>query len=268
MRMLRNKQLMQQQQQQLFPNISSNGDTINYIDIKPSVVGLAVQPASSQRTAATASPSHVQVPVPAATHPPLTSHFAPLNVAGSQAISNYQQADMASVDSSDTYASCQTHPFFSQGDLTSEIADAGYALDLDTSNLYINPLGGAVKVKKSASGDTALRSMAGGKSFDDDQTSTDQPRTSSSITSLNETPVPKHRKARFQSSKPRARFDEQKLRSQDSLDERNNSSKQQQQQTRSTKRKLFESKSLSSATKLINQHLFGHHQSLRSKGTF
>lgn len=61
---------------------------------------------------------------------------------------NYNER--GSVDSSDTYASCQTHPFYSQSDLT-EDAD---------SNLYVNPLEGTDKcrdmtVKKSASGEVA-----------------------------------------------------------------------------------------------------------------
>lgn len=185
------------------------------------------------------------------------------------------QADLVSVDSSDTYASCQTHPFFSQGDLTSDVMDASYAVDYDTNNLYINPLekeglissGYAAKVKKSASGDMALRNLGTGSSFENEaefqtfQTFgiSTEPHGSSS-TSLNETPVPKHRKTRFQtqSSKPRARFEEVK-RSQDSIDRTSS------MQQKKTKRKLFEAKSLASATKLINQHLFGHHPSLQSK---
>lgn len=196
------------------------------------------------------------------------------------------QSDLASVDSSDTYASCQTHPFLSQGDLTSDLTD------FDTNNLYVNPMGKDVEmtlgqVKKSASGDTGLRNFGisamsgGGSSFDDDpsdyqafQTFTTQtePRGGSSSTSLNETPVPKHRKARFQScasstsqNKPRARFiDVDMKRIEDNVDgtttviNSSNGSKK-------TRRKLFETKGLASATKLINQHLFGI-QGLAGKG--
>jgi len=54
--------------------------------------------------------------------------------------SNNNNADLASVDSSDTYASCQTHPFLSQGDLTADFNDEACALDIDMDNLYINPL--------------------------------------------------------------------------------------------------------------------------------
>ncbi|XP_063698962.1 uncharacterized protein LOC134829679 isoform X2 [Culicoides brevitarsis] len=192
------------------------------------------------------------------------------------------QSDLASVDSSDTYASCQTHPFLSQGDLTTDLTD------FDTNNLYVNPMGkdvsGLGQVKKSASGDTGLRSFAisgGGSSFDDDpadyqafQTFAAQnaePRGGSSSTSLNETPVPKHRKARFQSSassaKPRARFNDMDMKK---LDETTDGNASQQQpasnvSSKKTRRKLFETKGLASATKLINQHLFGI-QNLTGKG--
>lgn len=192
------------------------------------------------------------------------------------------QSDLASVDSSDTYASCQTHPFLSQGDLTSDLTD------FDTNNLYVNPMGkdGEMtlgQVKKSASGDTGLRNFGisaisgGGSSFDDDPSDYQafqtfathtEPRGGSSSTSLNETPVPKHRKARFQScasstsQKPRARFIEADMkRAEDNVDGSvtvSNGSKK-------TRRKLFETKGLASATKLINQHLFGI-QGLAGKG--
>lgn len=199
------------------------------------------------------------------------------------------QSDLASVDSSDTYASCQTHPFLSQGDLTSD------PTELDTNNLYVNPMEkeGELtlgQVKKSASGDTALRNygisgISGcGSSFEDDPTDYQafqtfatqiEPRGGSSSTSLNETPVPKHRKARFQScasssssqNKPRARFIDMDIkRSEDSIDGNvttptNNSSNG----SKKTRRKLFETKGLASATKLINQHLFGI-QGLAGKG--
>ncbi|KAI4472657.1 hypothetical protein M0802_016605 [Mischocyttarus mexicanus] len=50
--------------------------------------------------------------------------------------------EQGSVDSSDTYASCQTHPSHSQGDLTEET----------DSNLYINPLEAAEKCGGGRSG--------------------------------------------------------------------------------------------------------------------
>lgn len=79
--------------------------------------------------------------------------------------------DLASVDSSDTYASCQTHPFLSQGDLTGEMADISCTLaELDVDDLYFSTLDkdrpststdGKLKsqVKKSASGDASLLSL-------------------------------------------------------------------------------------------------------------
>jgi len=140
---------------------------------------------------------------------------------------NNNNGDLGSVDSSDTYASCNTHPFHSQGDLTSDIADPSCAivdLVLD-SNLYVNPLDNQRSrdnspqqqlqqplsssafstsrvslgvVKKSASGDTALRSL--GASPLEEPFKGFSPVTSDrgSRGSLNDTSVPKHRKTRFQ----------------------------------------------------------------------
>lgn len=124
--------------------------------------------------------------------------------------------DLASVDSS-SYASCQQ--FLSQGDLTQENVD-DRMLDMLDSTLYINPfekgsqpssgtlvrgsslysgvIGAAEvyssQVKKSASGDTALRSLAASP-MDDGFGNTNLER--GSHISLNEM-VPKHRKTRFQ----------------------------------------------------------------------
>lgn len=79
--------------------------------------------------------------------------------------------DLASVDSSDTYASCQTHPFLSQGDLTGEMADITCTLaELDVDDLYFSTLDKdrpststdcklKSQVKKSASGDASLLSL-------------------------------------------------------------------------------------------------------------
>lgn len=79
--------------------------------------------------------------------------------------------DLASVDSSDTYASCQTHPFLSQGDLTGEMADITCTLaELDVDDLYFTSLDkerpstsadmkSKSQVKKSASGDASLLSL-------------------------------------------------------------------------------------------------------------
>lgn len=79
--------------------------------------------------------------------------------------------DLASVDSSDTYASCQTHPFLSQGDLTGEMADISCTLaEFDVDDLYFTSLEkdrpstsidikSKSQVKKSASGDASLLSL-------------------------------------------------------------------------------------------------------------
>ncbi|XP_055373611.1 potassium voltage-gated channel protein Shab isoform X2 [Condylostylus longicornis] len=189
---------------------------------------------------------------------------------------NNNNGDLASIDSSDTYASCQTHPFLSQGDLTADLGDEACALDIDMNNLYINPLeketiqsgqqqiptssSSMIKsqVKKSASGDTALRNLASGVNnagcysgtaglLDDDF---DIQEIRGSRVSLNEiTPVPKHRKTRFQqmsgAAKPRTRFEDSKQ-SQESLGE-----------SKKRRSSFMPSRSLASATKLINQHLFG-----------
>lgn len=198
------------------------------------------------------------------------------NTANNNVNNNYNNnADLASVDSSDTYASCQTHPFLSQADLTSDLADEACALDIDMDNLYINPLEkdtqqqgvatstttGMIRsqVKKSASGDTALRNLGGGVSPMDDVFQNFDVQDRGSRVSLNETPVPKHRKTRFQqSSKPRARFEDTKKLSQESLSTQDGSVKK--------KRSSFmPAKSLATATKLINQHLFGI-QNVGSRG--
>lgn len=131
---------------------------------------------------------------------------------------NYNNSgDLASLDSSDTYASCQTHPFLSQGDLTGEIADISYALaELDVHDSYFATLDtdqpmvkrqsfDRSQVKKSASGDASLHSLAACISIADSSRvfqSFDMDR--GSHASLNEPTLPKHRKTRFQSSMHKA----------------------------------------------------------------
>ncbi|XP_034483861.1 potassium voltage-gated channel protein Shab [Drosophila innubila] len=235
------------------------------------------------------------------------------NYAGICSISNNNNnnnADLASVDSSDTYASCQTHPFLSQGDLTADFNDEACALDIDMDNLYINPLekescrgtnissstgfivglpptvsasglSMRAQVKKSASGDTALRNLAaGGLSPLADVYQNFDVQERGSRVSLNENSVPKHRKTRFQqsftamrpsssSSKPRARFEDTKL-CEDNvrLDGAGSGSGSGASTSTSSaaasvggskkKRSAFmPGKSIATATKLINQRLFG-----------
>lgn len=198
---------------------------------------------------------------------------------------NSNNADLASVDSSDTFMSCQTHPFLSQGDLTMADDDENICnLDmLDADNMYINAmsknssgtltrgsslyvggvnivdssLGTQGQVKKSTSGDTALRSL-GTCVIDDSYLG--------SRVSLNETPVPKHRKTRFQQQqqqlennfKPKTRFDDVKnsIENLDSPVAANSNKK-------NRRASFMPSKLITTATKqLINQHLFG----IQSKG--
>lgn len=194
---------------------------------------------------------------------PLETPLRSQNASSLQNPGNSYNGDLASLNSSDTYASCQTHPFLSQGDLTADMCDAVSTLDdLDMNNLYINPLEKdaddlRAQVKKSASGDTALCNI-GGTSLDESfqNFQTFESRDRGSQVSLNETPVPKHRKTRFQQSitKPKARFEVTKT-SQESLNEGK----------KNRRSSFMPAKSLASATKLINQHLFGI-QSISAKG--
>lgn len=117
--------------------------------------------------------------------------------------------DLNSMDSSDTFASCTTHPFTSQGDLASDIVENTSIMD---SNLYVNPLDKSGDnspvtqtavtrvsgVKKSASGDTALRSL--GTSPLDEAYKGFGVLERGSRVSLNDSPQTKHRKTRFQVS--------------------------------------------------------------------
>lgn len=119
---------------------------------------------------------------------------------------NNNNGDLGSVDSTDTFASCNTHPFLSQGDLTSDIAEPSCAID---SNLYVNPLDKSGEnspvtpapsrttgVKKSASGDTALRSL--GTSPVDEIFKGFGALDRGSRVSLNDSPLPRQRRTRFQ----------------------------------------------------------------------
>lgn len=195
---------------------------------------------------------------------------------------NADLASVGSVNSSDTFMSCQTHPFLSQGDLTMADDDENVcSLDnLDAESLYLNAMNktssgtltrgsslysGGVNivdsslsqgsVKKSTSGDTALRNLAPSP-IDDIYTG--------SRVSLNDTPVPKHRKTRFQQQqqqmennnfKPKTRFDEVK----NSIENLEVSVANGSSSNKKNRRASFlPSKMITTATKqLINQHLFG-----------
>lgn len=107
-------------------------------------------------------------------------------------------ADRGSVDSSDTYASCQTHPFHSQADLTDE-AD---------SNLYINPLEGTdkcgkMRVKKSTSSEHVTRNIIDVSPSTESLKGLEFPQQNESAkVSLIET-LPKHKKIRIQKVSPK-----------------------------------------------------------------
>lgn len=202
---------------------------------------------------------------------------------------NGMNADLASVDSSDTFASCQTHPFLSEADLTDMAYDSekcgSSAFDIDMDNLYINskmqmPIS---QVKKSASGDTALRNLANSEPSETDALfpkPTPHLPHSNSRSSLNDSAtsssVPKHRKTRFQQqrqnqeqqqqtgTKPKARFDFEAAGAQETSADNTALSGSGSKKKKSS---FIPSKSLATATKLINQHLFGI-QNTTVKGEF
>ncbi|KAL0271596.1 UNVERIFIED_CONTAM: hypothetical protein PYX00_008643 [Menopon gallinae] len=169
---------------------------------------------------------------------------------------NEHKNDMGSVDSSDTYASCNTHPFLSEGDLTLDdqgVSIVDYVLD---SNLYVNPLdipngdgSNLVRgIKKSASGDTALRNL-GVSPMEETFSNFGGAPERGSRGSLNDSPVPKHRKTRFQQGvKSRGRCGDSYERS---------SKRNSQESLEGKRRKYLPTKGLASATRIINQHLFG-----------
>ncbi|XP_045116279.1 potassium voltage-gated channel protein Shab-like isoform X2 [Portunus trituberculatus] len=134
--------------------------------------------------------------------------------------------DLASMDSTDTFASCPTHPFNSEADLTDDPPNN------KDSNLYVNPLDadgyqapGAAAGAGAGAGAAAEATTAAAASprtptprssprhrlhrpqgyttdsFDDTR-STDN-LLGSSRSSLQDSPLPKHRRARFQEEKPR-----------------------------------------------------------------
>ncbi|RZF36062.1 hypothetical protein LSTR_LSTR005878 [Laodelphax striatellus] len=167
--------------------------------------------------------------------------------------------DVGSVDSSDTYASCNTQPFNSQGDLTADDIDAegdgeGEAeVDADGSNLYVNPMESRRSVvKKSASGDTALRSLGASPLDDEYKGFGGAPERQGSRGSLNaDTPLPKHLKTRFQ----QPRFGGDSGQSQESLEN-----------IKRRRPSFMPTRSLATATRIINQHLFGLQNSLSRSG--
>lgn len=209
---------------------------------------------------------------------------------------NNNSGDLASFDSSETYVSCQTHPFLSQGDLTGEMADISCILDeLDMEDLYFTSLEKrrptaasstlatapyvaskssiddvvalASHVKKSASGDAGLHSLAVAPMEEVYQTFQSFEMASridrGSHISLNEPPAPKHRKTRFQqgsfnkSKSSRTEFATPNKLSHDSLDVAPVATTSAIGLKTIRRSSFMPPKSIVSATKLINQHLFG-----------
>ncbi|XP_051174836.1 potassium voltage-gated channel protein Shab isoform X1 [Leptopilina boulardi] len=169
-------------------------------------------------------------------------------------ISKNNYNERGSVDSSDTYASCQTHPFYSQSDLT-EDAD---------SNLYVNPLEGTEKcsnmtVKKSVSGGVAHFTLNISPSTD--SLNDINLLNKSSKLNINET-VPKHRKTRTQQyNKPRAQLSN----NQDLPDCISSPIKEDVKEDNNNHHNGLKggrpsqsmNSHLASATRIINHHLFG-----------
>lgn len=107
--------------------------------------------------------------------------------------------ESCSADSTDTFASCHTHFFHSQGDLTEE----------GDSNLYINPLESTEKCnscnhqtsetncKKKKTPTGVLLHISDPKSVEQTAQTFDQPN-EDSRENLTETALPKHKKTRIQ----------------------------------------------------------------------
>lgn len=205
---------------------------------------------------------------------------------------NNNSADLASVDSSDTYASCQTHLFPSAGD---EFAGISCDLDdLDMDNFASNPFeaennncdeASSARVKRSASGDGLMHSLGvmpskGQASF---QSLDSAAVMQESSMEANEMQLPKHRKTRFQAGSlsilkgrstdsgtpPKKASDDSLTEPMAACSSSSGASATLPSSSKKNRRASFmPSKSLASATKLINQHLFGIQNNVpRTKGT-
>lgn len=213
----------------------------------------------------------------------------------SSAAANNTSADLASVDSTDTFMSCQTHPFLSQGDLADEHK---FNLDdLNAESLYMNSMEFSGidnmykygvnkkldsrsvqdKIKKSCSGDVGTKAHHPTNQMMEDFFS-------GSHVSLDESPKPKHQKTRLSQQKQqqltnnnlrgKVSYDDAKetstrggYESGSSTDRSSNTVVSDEMNSTAKKSRkssiLHPSKMITNATKqLINQHLFG----LQSKG--
>ncbi|XP_015116418.1 potassium voltage-gated channel protein Shab isoform X3 [Diachasma alloeum] len=191
---------------------------------------------------------HMSSPLRFATLPPeTTSNTSPST--------NYQPAkpaynDRGSVDSSGTYASCQTHPFHSQ-----EMLGDGDAIDEGDSNLYINPL---------ESADNKCRDIGVNKSLDSSLFTGEFSKSEGGKTTDT---LPKHKKTRVAKSAGRRQqspTDPEATPTNTPHDitstpEDNNNLYADLRSGRPTSTTTNSSlTSLASATRLINQQLFGN----------
>lgn len=201
---------------------------------------------------------------------------------------NNNSADLASVDSTDTFMSCQTHPFLSQGDLSEAFDENKFNLDdFNSESLYMNSMeiSGIVykygvnkldrsvqeKIKKSSSGDVGSNNLL---------TNSMEEYFSGSHVSLDDSPIPKHQKMRLSQQKQqqlitnnlrlKSSFEGMKetfksIDSGSSTDRSSNTIVSDASEPKKSRKSssFYPSKMITNATKqLINQHLFG----LQSKG--
>jgi hypothetical protein len=201
---------------------------------------------------------------------------------------NNNSADLASVDSTDTFMSCQTHPFLSQGDLSEAFDESKFNLDdFNSESLYMNSMeiSGIVykygvnkldrsvqeKIKKSSSGDVGSNNLL---------TNSMEEYFSGSHVSLDDSPIPKHQKMRLSQQKQqqlitnnlrlKSSFEGMKetfksIDSGSSTDRSSNTIVSDASEPKKSRKSssFYPSKMITNATKqLINQHLFG----LQSKG--
>lgn len=237
-----------------------------------------------------------------AAYPPPDAAAAPLAAPTAAATAAPDMASVDTMDSSDTYASCNTHPFLSQELIDVEWLDfsasspamlgdgdvdatGGNANGGDVNNLYINPLasddvlgkrgrgcqcqqqqqevaadgsggggGGGSESPQKSKGNirTAVRSASGDAALETALRELAEEREGrGSRGSLVESPASRRRRTRFQQDqKPRPRFEEEQQwqGSQDSLARR---------EKKGRRHSFIPSRSLASATRLLNQHLFG-----------
>ncbi|KAH0568571.1 hypothetical protein KQX54_021222 [Cotesia glomerata] len=218
-----------------------------------------------QITAIAASSAPISAPAIAA--PPTEPATTP---ATSYPSKSYNER--GSVDSSETYATCQTHPFNSQ-----ELLDGDAPNEAD-SNLYINPLEGADNKCREINTDKSPTVDHQSALFSPSSTNTNPTEFSKSVqvqhdsikASVNTDTLPKHRKTRVAKSasgrRPTITGDQQSsnqsntTKTPDALEDNNNSyvGLRGGRGTVPGNTSNTSLTSLASASRLINQHLFGN----------